>query len=268
MKKKQTDISKSLNYIRAYMRNDDIANFIGVSKATVTSIANNKSNSKPATRELILELEARTRSQVATRQAEYKAQANNKSLSPMQRSLARARANDLAKGVFTNEESNKRQAIIKEQEPLPNMPIRGFLSFYANGKTQQQLEKELGRFTDRGIEVLVTRVGNKFLFSRKPLYSTTRVHVRGVVYINDFSAGINQIVKDTSGMFDPNQTVKSAIEQGDIYFHQCFKGVNALEINKDFMNNGLLTAERSRGEKYADISKWLTERYYLGVFLY
>lgn len=273
-KPKQTDISRALNYIRAYVPTSNISNYLDVTQDTVRNIAAGKSYSKDVTRARIFELEQDVRSQVAARQAEYIAKSKDKSLSPMQRSLAKSRALDLGKTTFTKTESVKRQKVIAEQV-LPHISASQFLSHYSSGKNETQLRDELARFTDRGVEMVVTNINGNVFFSRKPLLRSTLVHPRGVVYDNNFSAGIDQIVRDLSGSFNSNLSLTDAMQEGEHYFQQCFKGRDALEVNKQFLNNfqeptidKKTGKEKSRGEKYKDLSKWLAERLFLGVYLY
>ncbi len=282
---KQNELSKALNYIRAYVPTSDIAEVVGVKRDTVNTIARGQSQSTEETRRKIFELEAKTKAQVAKRQADFLAIANDKTKSANTRSLARLRAQDLGKVHFTPEQASKRQTIIKEQT-LPNISASEFLSHYSEGKTDKQLSDELDRFTERGQELRVSRVGGNVIFSRKPLYKSSLVHVRGIVYVNNFDdyinkkgqfkEGINQIVRDLVGrLFQANQTLTNAINQGEDYFHTCFKGVNNLEVNEKILNHGIEQPKkkegdkrRSRAEKYESMADKLIERIFLGVYLY
>jgi len=286
-------ISQDLNYIRAYSPDKTVAELLNISTATLRNIARGKSNSTETTRDKILELKAKTISGVVDRQRDFLSNANDKTRSKNSRSLAKDRAIELSKTKFSYTEATKRQTILKEQkqtivssEYLPYIKASVFLSQYQEGKNETQIKDELKRFSERGKELLVTSIesdelfrGNEKMryvfFSRDPLKETSRVHVRGTVYINNFSAGINQIVRDLFWLFDDNQTLAEAMSEGQHYFDQCFRGVRALDVNHEILNGGIEQPvkkkgdkTRSRGEKYEDLSKWLAERLFLGVYLY
>ena len=264
-------IAQALNYIRAYVPTTNITDYLEISPTAQRAIASGKSSSTAQTRRRIAEMYERTKEQVRERQAEFIARSNDKSISKNSRSLARDRARDLAKLDFSFEQANKRQTILREQA-LPTITASRFLRQYSSGKSEKQLRDELARFTENGRELLVTNVKGNVLFSRKPLFRSSLVHPRGIVYLNNFSAGIDQIVRDLTYMFDNNLSLKNAITEGESYFSRCFKGVNNSVVDVNFLNGGIPQPKnaktKSRGEKYEDLSKWLAQRLFLGVYLY
>ena len=277
---KLTEVSKQLNYIRAYQQNANIENYLGVTADTIRKIAQNKSASTKDTRERIDKLYVDTQKQVKARQEMLYATANDKRKNQNSRSLARDLARELDKKQFTYAEAQKRQVIVKEQaardkarrKPLPFIMASEFLSHYSEGKTEIQIEKERKRFSPGGVESYVTNIDGNVLFSSRPLYLDSLVHPRFVVYVNAFERGIKQIVRDNNQIYDNNQSLNSAIEEGLFYFNTMFRGADHLNVNEKAMDRGHERPKHGRsmtkGEKYQDMMNSLAQRIFLGVFLY
>ncbi len=269
-----------MNYIRAYVKDQDIAEILDISRGTLRKIAQGKSGGSTKTREQIAKLEHNVSNKVSAMYVEQVKRSEDKTLSANSRSLAKQRAKELLKENFTYEQATKRQTIVKEQpkkyqkvieeEYLPFIYASQFLNEYAQGLNDRQYAQLLSRFSHNGHSLKVTNINGNVIFSKNKLRANSRVQIRGTVYVNNFAHGINQVVRDLNYIFPSGQTLAHAVETGFDYFAECFAGHDHLDVNIPFMDMGAPKHpdKQSRGEKYEALSKWLVERMYLGVIVY
>lgn len=249
-------LAKTVKTLQKTLSTKSIADYLGVTSGTVGNIAGGKSGSTDVTRERLTRLADIETAHVAETKAANVARSRDKSLSPMARALARGQATDAGRAKVHKKDAPKRE------EFLPHISTAQFLEYYSKDKTDKQRQDESARFAAKGV---CTSIGDKVVFSSKPLYPSTKIHVRGTVYANSFNTGFNQIVRDLHGtMFPGGQTLDQGVAQGEGYFNACFQGDHHLEVASKFKK----TRDDAIVSRYQALEKWLAERIYLGVYLY
>jgi hypothetical protein len=264
---KQKHLKDSLNYIRAYVTDDEITNALKITPSTLHNIATGKSRGTYQNQMKIIQYEQQVTHAIEQQRKAYINQAQQLPRNSYRRRNLIDSANRLEREHFNYNEVSKRQKVMREHA-LPTSTTERFLEQYTHEKSEKNLKDEMKRFDYKYVE----SYHDSFVFTDKKLTRNKRVNVRGIVYANVFISGMVQLVRDFNVSFPANLTLSQAEKLGRDYFNLMYGGDKHLEVNPSQFENEYVKykpakGKKGRGERYQDLSKYLVERYFVGIIV-